>query len=173
MVQKNPRPYIKQRKTVLAVGEGKADTAFLYHLRQLYCSDKKGASISIRNAQGKGPSNVISTAIGASKIQQFDQILCLLDTDLDWPLKDIARAKQKNIILIGSEPCLEGLLLNILERGGVLETSSDCKAELQQFTGHTMLKPEHYTQHFSHPTLQEARCRILELDNLIKLFAGG
>jgi hypothetical protein len=106
----------KQRKTLLAMGEGKAEAAFLAHLRKLYCTNGKGVNVTIRNANGKGPGNVIATAIGALRITSYDKKLCLLDTDLDWTIENKKDAKRKKIELIGSTPCLEGLLLLILQK---------------------------------------------------------
>jgi len=43
-------------------------------------------------------------------------VIVLLDTDLPWPKKHIQNALSTGINLIGSEPCLEGLHLDILGR---------------------------------------------------------
>jgi len=164
-------PQIAQRQTLLAVGEGKADAAFLRYLRGLYCSDRQGVSVTLRNANGKGPSNVISTAIGALRIASFDQKLCLLDTDIIWTAKNISEAKRHKIQLIGAVPCLEGLLLHIL--GKSVPTGSDeCKRQLKSITGKSMLEAEDYAGYFPHELLQHARIRMAELDRLLRLFEG-
>ena len=132
-------PRIAQRKTLLAVGEGKADAAFLRYLRGLYCSGRQGVSVTVRNASGKGPTNVIGTAIGALRIASFDHKLCLLDTDIFWSSKNISDAKRHKIQLIGAPPCLEGLLLQIL--GKSVPTGSDeCKRQLKSITGKSMFR---------------------------------
>ena len=164
-------PQIAQRQTLLAVGEGKADAAFLRYLRGLYCSDRQGVSVTLRNANGKGPSNVISTAIGALRIASFDQKLCLLDTDIVWTAKNISDAKRHKIQLIGAVPCLEGLLLHIL--GKSVPTGSDeCKRQLKSITGKSMLEAEDYAGYFPHELIQHARIRMAELDRLLRLFEG-
>ena len=164
-------PQIAQRQTLLAVGEGKADAAFLRYLRGLYCSDRQGVSVTLRNANGKGPSNVISTAIGALRIASFDQKLCLLDTDIVWTAKNTTDAKRHKIQLIGAVPCLEGLLLHIL--GKSVPTGSDeCKRQLKSITGKSMLEAEDYAGYFPHELLQHARIRMAELDRLLRLFEG-
>ena len=43
------------RKTLLIVGEGDSEAAFLKHLRDLYCSGGAGVAVTVRNAHGKGP----------------------------------------------------------------------------------------------------------------------
>ena len=84
------KPHISQRKTLLAIGEGKADAAFLKYLRSIYCSGGDGVNVSVRDACGKGPSNVIGTAIGALRISSYDKKLCLLDTDLEWTKENLS-----------------------------------------------------------------------------------
>ena len=168
---RHPSPQIAQRQTLLAVGEGKADAAFLRYLRGLYCSGRQGVSVTIRNANGKGPSNVISTAIGALRIASFDQKLCLMDTDIVWTAKNISDAKRHKIQLIGAVPCLEGLLLRILDKS-VPTTSDDCKRQLKSITGKSMLEAEDYAGYFPHELLQHARIRMAELDRLLRLFEG-
>ena len=97
---KQTKAHIAQRKTLLAVGEGKADAAFQKfcrsdYLREIYCSSGKCVKVTVRNANGRGPGNVIGTAIGALRISTYDKKLCLLDTDLVWMSKNTKDAKRK------------------------------------------------------------------------------
>ena len=165
------KPHISQRKTLLAVGEGKADAAFLKYLRRIYCSGGGGVNVSVRDASGKGPSNVIGTAIGALRISSYDKKLCLLDTDLVWTKQNNSDAKRKKIELIGSTPCLEGLLLQILGRA-VPASSPDCKQQLKIITGKDMFDPDDYPANFGYAVLQDQRVHIPELDKLLRLFEG-
>ena len=55
------------RKTLLIVGEGDSEEAFLKHLRDLYCSGGAGLTVTVRNAHGKGPENVIDHAAKQAK----------------------------------------------------------------------------------------------------------
>lgn len=48
------------RKTLLVVGEGDSEKAFLRHLRGLYCSGGAGVAATVSNAHGGGPDNVIN-----------------------------------------------------------------------------------------------------------------
>ena len=100
------KPHITQRKTLLAVGEGKSDAAFLKYLRTQFCAGGSGVSVTVRQANGKGPSNVISTAIGALRISSYDKKLCLLDTDIDWTSQNKIDAKRSDadvaVLLRGS-----------------------------------------------------------------------
>lgn len=168
---RHTKPHIAQRKTLLAVGEGKADAAFLKYLRGIYCSGKSGVKVTVRDASGKGPSNVIGTAIGALRISSYDKKLCLLDTDLEWTKENKSDAKRKKIELVGSVPCLEGLLLQILGRA-VPASSVDCKRQLKIITGKDMFDADDYAENFPYAELQNRRADIDELDKLLLLFEG-
>ena len=158
-----------QRKTLLAVGEGKSETAFLKHLISLYCSGGEGVKVTVRNAHGRGPGNVISTAIGAGNSASYDKKVCLLDTDIQWTAEDIKNAKRYKIELVGSTPCLEGLLLKVLCKQ-VPFNSAQCKQQLFKITGKAMVEASDYLDFFSKTVLHSARANVPELDKLIKLY---
>lgn len=99
------------RKTLLVVGEGDSEVAFLKHLRQLYCSGGAGVTVTVHNAHGLGPDNVIQTAIALNRMGGYDRVVALLDTDLPWPTVTQKAAKRARIELVGSTPCLEGLFV--------------------------------------------------------------
>ncbi len=168
---RHTKPHIFQRKTLLAVGEGKSDAAFLKYLRTQFCAGGSGVSVTVRQANGKGPRNVISTAIGALRISSYDKKLCLLDTDIDWTSQNKIDAKRKKIELIGSTPCLEGLLLKVLGKQ-ISSISDDCKRQLKAITGKEMFEAEDYAAHFTYFHLQAVRTNIAELDKLLRLFEG-
>ena len=52
-------PRRQARKTVLVVGEGHSEVAFLRHLKSLYAPRSCGVAVNISNAHGKGPAHVI------------------------------------------------------------------------------------------------------------------
>lgn len=157
------------RTTLLAVGEGDSEVAFLRHLRSLYCADHAGVNVAVRNAHGRGPGNVISTALGHMRNRAFDRALALLDTDLDWAQKDREAARKAKLVLIGTRPCLEGLLLKILGIP-VPEQSAQCKKAIQTALSADMTELRSYVQHFPKTLLENARKHVPELDNLIKMF---
>ena len=155
-----------QRKTLLAMGEGKADAAFLAHLRRLYCTDGKGVNVTFATPM------VRATAIGAMRIASYDKKLCLLDTDLDWTAENKKDAKRKKIELIGSTPCLEGLLLLILQKT-VPATSDECKRDLKILTSKSMYEPDDYLELFTFVQLQIARSKIADLNRMLYLYEGS
>jgi hypothetical protein len=170
MARTAPQPHRAQRTTLLAVGEGDCEEAFLKHLRSLYCANHAGVSVTVRNAHGKGPGNVIGRAIAHMSNRAFDRTLALLDTDLEWTKKDREAARKKGLVLVGSTPCLEGLLLKTLGRP-VPQTSNQCKAAVAQLLKADLTETTSYAQHFPKAMLEQARQKHApELDALLKQF---
>jgi hypothetical protein len=159
------------RFTLLVVGEGDSEVAFLKHLRSLYCTNQEGVSVTVMNAHGKGPGNVISTAIGHRRNRQFDKALAMLDTDLVWVKKDIEAARKAGIVLVGSSPCLEGLLLQILGRP-VPEASAHCKGAVGKIGAGDITDVSAYTDLWPKHVLEQARRTISKLDLLLQHFEG-
>ena len=161
-----------QRKTLLAVGEGKSDVAFLKHLISLYCEGGEGVKVTVRNANGRGPGNVISTAIGAGNSASYDRKACLLDTDIVWTPENIRDAKRHKIELVGSTPCLEGMLLKVLGKPVPLN-SPQCKQQLSVITGSNMVDVKDYLELFPRDVLQTVRTQVAELDKLLRLYENN
>lgn len=159
------------RKTLLAVGEGATEVAFLTYLREMYCSDRQGVSVKVRNAQGKGPEHVVSHAIGQCRDADYDRRLALLDTDLPWTTELLKRATDYRIELMGSDPCIEGLFLAILGKT-VPANSSESKKRLQRLIGSDMTEKSHYSDHFPRPVIEAARKRLPSLNRLLECFEG-
>jgi len=95
-----------QRLTLLFVGEGDCEVAFLGHIRNLFCSGGHGLKVTLRNAHGKGPDNVVNHALAFSRSNGFDKKACLLDTDLPWPIKSVKAAKKRKNSLNWINPML-------------------------------------------------------------------
>jgi len=130
--------------TVLIVGEGDTDVAFIRHLSRLYNVRGCGVSVTIRNAHGYGPEQVLEYAIGQARVGDYDRRAALLDTDMPWTEVVKKRARSKRIEMLPSDPCLEGLLLRILNKP-VPPQSDLCKRELQ---GLDLKDPACYQKYF-------------------------
>lgn len=84
------------RKTLLIVGEGYDEVAFLNHLKQFPGVCGQGVEITIRNARGKGAAGVVDCAIKRQANAAYDKVAVLLDTDTtDWTAKVEKLARQK------------------------------------------------------------------------------
>ncbi|POE11000.1 hypothetical protein BV921_08150 [Pectobacterium odoriferum] len=141
------------RKTLLLVGEGYAEKAFLSHLKSLFSNGT--FKVSTVTAGGKGPEHVITHAISCKKCDGYDFVIVLLDTDLPWPKSHIRSALSAGINLIGSEPCLEGLLLDIL---GLRKVNSNkgCKDLLHPLLSGVCTERDSYAELFTLETLNKS-----------------
>lgn len=164
-----PKKMRRVRKTLLVVGEGDSEVAFLTHLRQLYCSDGAGVSVKVHNAHGLGPENVINTAITLNRMGGFDRVAALLDTDLPWTAATQKAAQKARVQLVGSTPCLEGMLLCILGQR-VPEHSEACKRSLYERLGHKLTERDNFQAAFGRVVLNDARVRVRALNELLDLF---
>ena len=164
-----PQPSRHASRTLLIVGEGDTEVAFLTHVKALYAPRYCGLSVKVLNARGKGPANVVQTVIRNSRDRAFTLRAALLDTDLPWPQETREQAAHKRITLVGATPCIEGLLLDVLGRP-VPCVTADCKRALVQCFAGDLLRPEAYAGPFSRDVLEGARGRVAVLGQLLELF---
>jgi hypothetical protein len=123
-------PKIKRvtRKTLLIIGEGAHELAFLKHLKAVFGSSE--LEITIDASNGGSPYDVINTAVKFRNGATFDRKAVLLDSDVALTAQAIKLAKGHRLEVIQSSPvCLEGMLLQVLEKT-VPQTSPLCKVEL-------------------------------------------
>jgi hypothetical protein len=153
------------------MGEGDCEYAFLQYLRSLYCVDRLSVKVTIRNAQGGGPDSIVNQVVRHIRLAHYDKQLALLDTDLVWSDRLKKTAKKNKIEMVGSKPCLEGLLLRVLGKTAP-EVSSICKRHLQCHTKADMTERHHYESCFSKETFEKARQFLTELNQLLGYFEG-
>lgn len=158
------------RKTLLIVGEGSDEKAFLGHLKILY-STAAGPRVRVISADGRAPDGPVNEAISLKEKHEYDKVVVLLDTDIAWTEEKIKEAKEKNIELVGSEPCLEGLLLKILNKS-VPEKSKKCKTKLQNILRGKPTETRSYVPLFKKELLDKARKKVKPLDTLISYISG-
>ncbi|WP_071842492.1 RloB domain-containing protein [Dickeya fangzhongdai] len=163
--KKNARRSIN--KTLLLVGEGYAEKAFLSHLKSLFSNGK--FKVSIVTAGGKGPEHVINHAISCKKCDGYDFVIVLLDTDLVWPKTYVQRAMKAGINLIGSEPCLEGLLLDILGKKRP-ESNGGCKEILHPLLNGSCTDRDSYSELFTSEILDN--CQNVKIKFIIEALQG-
>ena len=154
------------RHTILLVGEGTTDSAFLKHIKSLYISRGCGVSAKVHNARGKGPDHVVDQAIKQRQNAAYDRVVALLDADLEMSTAAHRRTKSKKIQIIRAEPCLEGLLLKILGEY-VPATSADCKARVGDTLPARLTSPEDYQANFPKDLLDERCDDVPELGRLL------
>lgn len=169
-------PFVKKPRrpnlTVLAVGEGETEEAFLKFLKLLYNERDNGISIKVKYAGGGGPECVIDHTIKMNP-ENYDRTFVLLDKDKPCSPKHITKARKPNINIIWTDPCIEGLFLKI--RGMRINTNVHDSAyykrifENKYLNGNDKLIPEKYDQIFSLVLLEKSRILVNELDQIILL----
>ena len=155
------------RHTTLIVVEGDTEMALVKHLRAL-CGRNCGTRVSIENAHGGGGDSVLKKAIQLGK--DFDACACLYDTDRAPTQVGLKRkAKRMGITEIKSTPCIEALLLEILDKP-IPEGPDLCKRAMQRIVGEDQLTSvATFEQHFELDLLEYQRARITQLDQLLRI----
>lgn len=155
--------------TTLLVGEGKTEVAFLSHLKFLYIQRCNGIKVTIKNARGKGPEHIVDFAVRQRNNTAYDRVAVLLDTDLVWSDAVKKRARKNRLTLLGSNPCIEGFLLEILGENVPAETTG-CKQRCGNVIVGSLLKFESFQAQFTHDALEARRGNLSLLDDLLKCF---
>lgn len=144
-----------RRTTLLAVGEGPHDQAFLEHMKGLYDSRDNNQQVTIKAADGGSPGDILRTVLKRYQHADYDRRIILLDADVAIPDEVSARARREQITLLLSEPlCLEGMLLDVLHEK-VPGTSQECKRKLQPRLDGPPTEKRSYARLFPRPLLDE------------------
>lgn len=158
------------RRTVLIGCEGKADRAFLLHLRTLYCAGRDNPpNVTPRQARGKGGSNVVATVVGNAKCAAYDVLVALVEADVPPQAKALKDAARHKVTVVTVSPCLEGLLLKLLGQA-VPGLSADCKSRLKAIDPREPFDDGFFAERWPKVLLEEKRREIAELDALLKCF---
>ena len=146
MARNHKRRIRTVRATLLAVGEGPDDSAFLKYLKSLYCKDNEGVALTVRRAKGGSPHSIIDTAI--KEIGAYNKRIALLDNDVEITSDDLREANKHEIVLVISKPVLEGMLLRIHGKNPP-STNHKCKKELKNlFPNGDFTDVPTYQKHF-------------------------
>lgn len=165
---KNKRVARRTRPTILFVGEGKTEVAFIKHLKSLY-QPERSPPVRVDTQDGHDAGRILRTAL--KRLESWDAIVCLYDLDKALPIGDLNKAKRKKFVLIGSEPCIEGFMLDILEQARP-HLTRDCKHKM-----HTMLggkETDHNSYRlFTIEILEQRRLLLPNLDLILRLIETG
>jgi hypothetical protein len=154
--------------SLLAVGEGKAELVLLNHIKELYLQRGCGTTLKVRGGFGKGGKGVIDYAMAVSSGADYTRRIVLLDTDAGWDDVQRARARQANLDVVESNPCLEAWLLAI--HGDQRERNSgECKREFKRRFGVEAHDMKVYTTEFTRERLETARRKVPALERLLTL----
>lgn len=160
------------RPTALIYCEGAHDLIFVRLLKSFYAGDNPPSrpNISVRKGRGGSAYGLVEDA---ARLDGFDQKLVKLDNDR--PSNEISKAKaiaaKKGITLAISTPCLESLLLVILQPGKDYTrwSSNRCKREFETkyVPRDKRTIPKAYRRYFTKTKINVARSNSQELDELI------
>lgn len=158
----------KARRTLLIVGEGRHEEAFLNHVKQLYAPRGCGLSVTIKNARGKGAKHVIEWTIRQAAIAKYDTVAAMLDTDTDWTQAVAKQAKAKRIQVLASDPCFDAVMLRLLGKEPSAGASAS-KQQLAPYVNHDPTQRQSYELHFGAARLESCRMHEPIIDALLKL----
>ncbi|WP_216643660.1 hypothetical protein [Spiribacter salilacus] len=164
-----PQRNTKRRalKSLLIVGEGAHDRAFVDHLKSLYDQRKSGQTVTVRAGDGGSPRDLLKRMVRCYQHKDYDQRVLLLDDDVGvtQPARDIARKHDIEMIL-SSPVCLEGMLLDVLGVS-IPSTAQSCKSSLRPMLDGHPAEKRSYQRCFPQSLLDQstnlalARLRVL------------
>ncbi|SPJ32409.1 RloB domain-containing protein [Kushneria phyllosphaerae] len=160
MARKRParqRQYQASQTTLLIVGEGADDQAFIKHMQKQLRSPQSSIKPKIEKQSGGSPGNIIDNAARKYAHQDFDQRFIVLDTDVLPSQQQRDKAQKHGFHLIFWSPtCLEGALLEVLgERVNDHETAQQLKARLHPRLAGQHTEKTAYAGLFPRPVLEE------------------
>lgn len=168
MARKNKKRKFAQQTTLLVVGEGPCDRAFVNHMKALYDSRENGQKVTVQSADGGSPQSMINNTVKKYAHVDYTRRVMLLDSDVEIKRNDRSKAEQAGIEIVMSTPlCLEGMLLDVLKRK-VGHTSQECKDMLHPLLSGEATRWESYSPLFDKPILDETdKAEIVELKLLL------
>jgi hypothetical protein len=118
------------KTTLLIVGEGPDDQAFIKHMHQLFRADNTSTKPKIEKQSGGSPGNIITNAARKYSHQSFDQRFFVLDSDVPISQQDRDKARKHGYgIILWTPVCLEGALLDVI---GEKVRENDAAASLKK-----------------------------------------
>ena len=156
--------------TLLLVGEGATEEAFLKYVKGLYAPRGAGLKVTVKNAHGKGAKHVVEWTVRQMGIANYDSVAALLDTDQDWSEAVAKQAKSSRIRVLKSEPLFEAMMLRLIGQSDIGD-SKTLKARLAPFVGNDPLRPENYAMRFDRQCLEAGRQSEPTIDALLVLFS--
>jgi hypothetical protein len=165
-------PRRRTKKTRLIYCEGASDKAFLDCLKSLYATNTY--NVDIKRGTGGDQVHLVEEAI--RKGRAYDEKSIKIDGDRD--AAEMANAEQlaaeQKLVILKTVPCIERLLINILEPTKRIASWSSPRLknhfESKYVPPHNRTNARTYQILFTRPVLDEAKNRLPELKELIDLF---
>ncbi|MGN6581381.1 MAG: hypothetical protein ACTHJ1_15545 [Bordetella sp.] len=154
------------RETVLVVGQGYAEEAFLKHLRELYTSRVEGRNLTVRNARGNGAESVVSDTVRIARQLPHSHVALLFSADADIGARAVEDAHKKKILPVYCDPCVEAILLRMHGDTGV-RSSADHKRVFEERFSLPATVASVYPGHFPRELLDAVRAGCAQLEALL------
>ncbi|MFC1546407.1 RloB domain-containing protein, partial [bacterium] len=172
LVVRHRKSIRRTKKTVLIVGEGPTEKAFLRYLKELYITRDMDVSLKVECASGGSPRNVVEKTIRLCGSRGYDKCFVLIDADVSFngDKKLVSRMNKKpKIKILKASPCIEGLFLLILNHKESL-TSEKCKSlfESKYLASDKKTDWRSYERIFTKQMLDDNRKTINELNVILK-----
>ncbi len=143
------------KTTLLVMGEGEHDKAFLSHMKGLYHQRRSGSKITLDFSSGGSPHDIIKDTVKKSRHVDYDQKFILMDSDVPVKQQDIKAADDSDITILYSTPlCLEGMLLDVLDQK-IPNTAQKCKSTLHPQLADSPVLAKSYELLFTKPVLDK------------------
>ena len=114
-------------KTLLIVGEGEHDQAFVKYLCHLYDCRRTGQKVAVKAGDGGSPEELLRVMMRRYQHAAYDRRVLLLDEDVPIPQAVTRDAGKRGIDIVVSKPiCLEGMLLELLGES-IPPSARNCK----------------------------------------------
>ena len=169
------KPTKNTKTTILIVGEGPTEKAFLQYLKELYILRENDFAVKVESGTGGSPSSIVQKAIRLRGSRGYDKCYVLIDADkpleTDFKLADRMK-KRPRVEVLKATPCIEGLFLAILKHSNFSQgsASSDyCKKEFEAtyLASDRKTDKRSYVDKFPKTLLDERRTQIQELDLIL------
>lgn len=159
------------KTTLLVVGEGPDDQAFIKHMSQTFRTESKHTRSTIMKESGGSPGNIITNTVRKYRDGDYDKRYIVLDSDVPVDSASQKRAKQAGYdIILWSPLCLEGALLDTLnETVQPYETSQQLKQRLQPKLCANHTDPQAYSVLFTKSVLEASHNTSIKKVRLILL----
>jgi hypothetical protein len=162
--------------TILIVGEGLTEKAFLQHIKELYVNREADVVVKVECGSGGAPKSVVQKTIRLRACRAYDKCFVLVDADRPLEVNKTLKKRMHTkppIEVLKATPCIEGLLLAILQypKFSQHRTSSDnCKREFETkyISANRKTDPRSYAAKFSRKVLDDHRKAIPELETILK-----
>lgn len=170
------KPIRHSKTTILIVGEGYTEKAFLQFVKETYITRDSDVAVQIECGTGGAPCSVVEKAIRLRGSRAYDKCFVLCDADRplekDGTLKSRMQ-KKPHIEVLNATPCIEGLLLAISKHPHFSQksaTSDSCKRdfEAQYLNEDKKTDKRAYASCFSRKIFDKRRNSIAELNAILK-----